>query len=452
MKQGDKITAKIIDYGNSGEGIAKPEGYVVFIPYTAAGETVEARITYAKKDFAHAVLLNVVEPSPERVSYPCNRFGRCGGCTIMHLSYPEQLRMKEASVKTTMEKAGLKDLPYGKIVPSDCQYGYRNKVQLPFGIVNGKAALGFYKQDTHKIVSITKCFLHEAWLEKLIRTVLDFTNGNNLSVYDETTGKGLLRHLVARYLDDKLSVVLVATKANIPYMEKLIAELDKQFPDFSLYISINPEKTNVIMGKDLVTVKKGADTYNASGVIMTVHPLSFLQVNNNVREKLYNNVLNAVKGGVVIDAYSGIGLLGAYLIKQGAKHVYNIEIVPEAVKDAEILAQNNNISDKVTNITGDASEKLPEAIALAKQTYPENPLTLIVDPPRKGITKELIQTILSADIPNLVYISCNPATLARDLKLLTETRSYRITQITPHDMFPNTHHVETVCLMSRVKD
>lgn len=452
IKQNDILELDIIDYGSNGEGVARHEGVVIFVPFAIKGERAKVKITYVKRAFATAQLLEVIKASPFRQQPVCNRFMRCGGCNLLHIKYDEQLRLKKGILDTALRKNIYDELAIADCIPSKKVLGSRNKVQLPFGIVNGRAALGFFRENTHKIVSITKCFLHEDWLEKLIATTLNFVNGNGISVYDEISRKGLLRHLVARYIDNQLCLVLVINGRQLPKSEVYIEMLSKDFDNFSLFLSVNTKKTNVILGNELIPVVDKPFIIDVLGIKIRLNPLSFLQVNDYIRDEIYSAVIEKTSSSdIVIDAFSGVGIIGAVLAKSGVKKVYNIELVPQAIADANALAGQNGISDKVTNICGDTAQELPKLLKEIRENNAPLPnISIILDPPRKGVAQAVIDTLNDIDFPlNLIYISCNPATLSRDLLLLTKNDNYAINSITPYDMFPNTRHVETVCLMSR---
>lgn len=454
LKQDDIITAVIADYGMEGEGIARLGEYTVFIPFAIKGETVKAKVTYVRKNLVFADLKEIITPSDKREKYECNRFMRCGGCDLLHLNYCEQLEIKQKNVINLLHKNAKIDFPVDPAVPSPKTLAYRNKIQLPFGTVNGKVAVGFYKENTHKIVSITKCFLHGDWVERLISVFLEFASSNNLTAYDDATRTGLLRHLVARYIDGKISIVLVINGQTLPFSEKLTNHLDAAFSDaYSLYISPKTEPDNVVMGKSVYPLVERDFTINIMGIELAINPYSFLQLNDDVRDLIYSRVISEIEKtspSVVIDAYAGVGLMGAVSAKRGSV-VYNIEIVPEAVRDAEKLAASNNLSSLITNIEGDAAKELPKLIKdiLGNQNLKNRSLNIILDPPRKGCSPDVTNALNSLDVPhNLFYISCNPATLTRDLALL---KNYTINSITPYDMFPQTKHVECVTLMSKVE-
>lgn len=450
LKQDDIVEVEITDNGMEGEGIAKLGAYTLFVPLCLKGETVRAKVVHVRRDnVVFCELKEVTMPSGSRVKPPCNRFGKCGGCDLMHVEYLKQLDLKRDNLICLLKKNAsvITDVP--EIIPCSTPYAYRNKIQLPFGTVEGRTALGFYRENSHRVVSITKCFLHGDWAEKLIKIFLNYAEKFNLKAYDETTGKGQLKHLVARYIDGNLCVVAVTDGTALKNTDYLLAELSKEFPHFSLYQSKKPERTNVIMGKSVIPIKTEPFVIDVLGVKAEINPYSFLQLNSEIRDKIYLRVIEEIINGespVVIDAYSGVGLLGAVLNKRGAR-VYNIEIVPEATADGERLKKQNSLS--CVNINGDAKIELPKLINKLKatETFSKEPLTIILDPPRKGCDKDVTTAINALDIPNkVIYISCNPATLTRDLSLL---KGYNIDFIQGYDMFPNTAHLETLVVLSK---
>ncbi|NLO64731.1 MAG: 23S rRNA (uracil(1939)-C(5))-methyltransferase RlmD [Clostridiales bacterium] len=445
MKTGDTIELKITDIGSNGEGIGHNEGYTVFIPFALPGETVRAKINYAKKTLAYATMTHKLEVSQDRVTPECPVYYRCGGCSLMHLKYEAQLEAKRNSLINILRKNCGYTGEVRPVVPSPEVFCYRNKIQLPFGEQNGKAVLGFYRQGTHSVVPINRCLLHGDWADKLIKIVSEFANANKIPVYDEASHKGLLRHLVARFIGGALTVTLVTNGDRLKAADLLVSALKAEFNNVSLYLSVNTAKTNVILGNKLIPIYAPKQTVNIQGVEVEINPMSFFQVNDGVRELIYNAVADAVspqEGTTVIDAYSGVGVLGAILAKKGAR-IYNIEIVPEAIEDAVKLYAANSLASKATNICGDAAKVLPDLIP----TF-DNP-TVILDPPRKGCGPAVLDALTRHPVRNLIYISCNPATLSRDLATLLS--AYHIDSITPYDMFPHTQHVESVVLMSRVE-
>lgn len=478
MKIGDLLQLTIDDIGSNGEGIAHHEDYTVFVPFALTGEIIKAKITYTKRNLAYGTMVHLIQPSPDRVQPACPLYYKCGGCDIMHLSYEAQLAGKRQSLINILHKNCGYTGEVNPVVPSD-QFFYRNKIQLPFGTQKGETVLGFYKPNSHTLVPLTRCLLHGDWADRLIRLVTAFANKNRLSVYDEATQKGLLRHLVARYIEGVITVTLVINGRHLLGADQLVAQLKAEFANVSLYLSSNTKRTNVILGDDLIPVYAPPQTIEIDSIKAAINPLSFFQVNDKIRKLIYDAVVQEAapsQGAIVIDAYSGVGLLGAILASKGAQ-IYNIDIVPQAISDANALYKSNGIADRATNICGDAAAVLPRLIAaLSAQSTPsdtpnvavstapntqnsapiDTPSTIkdngpivILDPPRKGCDTAVLDALTLTPASKLIYISCNPATLSRDLATLLPT--YSISSITPYDMFPNTRHVETVVMMSRAK-
>lgn len=454
LKQDDVIIAEITDDGMEGEGIARYGEYTVFIPFCLKGEKVKAKITRVKNGVAYASLVEVLSPSEDRTVPPCNRFGKCGGCDLMHAEYNRQLIIKKNNVVRLLRKNAGLIIPVDDVEPCSSQFGYRNKIQLPFGFIAAekRVTLGFYRENSHRVVAITKCFLHGEWAEKLIKIFLSYANDFKLSVYDETTGKGHLKHLVARCVGENISVVVVTDDRPLSHVDYLIEKLSEAFPSFSLYQSKKPEKTNVIMGKTIIPIKTTPFIIDVLGIKSELNPYSFLQLNDEIRDKIYTRIATEIPAGAtVIDAYAGVGTLGAVLAKNNCR-VYNVEIVEEATSDGNRLARLNGLSDKITNINGDAAIELPKLIHGISDTQSADlsKLFVILDPPRKGCDARVLEALKS--IPcgfSVFYVSCNPATLTRDLKTLTNDDSFSVKYVKPYDMFPNTSHVETLVCLSK---
>ena len=485
LKQDDIIEVTVVDYGMEGEGIAKLDEYTIFVPFVAVGEIAKVKVSFVKRNLIFADMVEIIKLSEARTSYECNRFMKCGGCDLLHLNYDEQLNIKRLNLIKLLKKNAGYEGAVDDTIASPKQFGYRNKIQLPFGTVNGKVAVGFFRKNTHNIVSITKCYLHEDWAEKLINVFVSFANDFSLVSYDDVTNRGLLRHLVARYIDGKICIVLVLNGAKLPHIDNLKSILKREYGDnYSFYISPHKEKNNVILGNYVVPIVTNKFEIDILGIRLEVNPFSFLQLNSEVRDLIYNKVIDAIcnnteKEKIVIDAYAGVGLMGAVLAKNGAT-IYNIEIVKEAIADAKLLYKSNGIEDKATQICGDCAIELPKLIGSIKkaervwhdafsikratteivtcdtqndgngspnkQNLNNKSLSIILDPPRKGCSDEVINALNTLSTPhNLYYISCSPATLTRDLAKLKE--NYQIISITPFDMFPQTKHLETlVCL------
>lgn len=441
-----KIENLIIDdLGANGEGIAHDNGRTVFLPFALPKERVTATIVHEKRGVAFAELQEVLEPSADRVAPRCPVFGVCGGCDLQHMAYAAQLEMKRENLRRIFKKNGVDFSEIAPVVPSK-PYEYRNKIQLPFGVANGKVALGFFRENTHEVVPIDRCPLHGDWAEKLIRLTSEFFCVRKTRVYTEKCRDGLLRHLAARNLNGKLAVTLVVTKEH-PDFEKAYADaLQAEFPDCVLYINVNRKANNVILGEKSYLVTSDA-TAEIDGVKLKVNPHSFFQVNDEIRKRIYEDtvkLLRASHAAVVIDAYAGIGLLGIELVKSGAR-IYNLEIVPEATADGKRLYEDNGFGDSASFYTGDAAVLLPKVL---EEISKEEKTAIVLDPPRKGISEEVAETLLTLNQKDLtlIYISCNPATLTRDLARLS--KAYQIESVTPYDMFPNTRHMETLVQLS----
>ena len=448
MRKNDELEVVIQNLGANGEGVALLDNMPVFIPFALQGEKVKIRILKVLKNFAYAKLLSVSEPSKDRVEAPCPYFKKCGGCQLQHLNYEKQLEFKKQLVQNNLKKFGNIDFEVNDCISSNNHFEYRNKFQLPTGEIGGNNVLGMYATASHRIVPITSCMLHGEWSTVLIKIVLDYINEANEKCYDENTKKGNIRHIVARYLDGKLMLTIVTKQSKILKVAKLIKELEKQFANFSLYQNINKKDSNVILGDEFVLLYgEPAQKLQNFGIKYEVSPQSFLQVNYDIQNKIYRAVLDSIsKDMVVVDAYSGAGLLSA-IISKNAKYVYGIEIVEKATENANKLANDNQITNMI-NINGDCANELP--ILVEKLTSQnENNLAVVLDPPRKGCDERVLESIKQVLPQKIIYVSCNSATLSRDLKILLSGENYQIESITPFDMFPQTCHIETMAVLTK---
>lgn len=464
MQKNDLVTVAIEDIGVGGEGIGKVDGYTLFIKDAIIGDVVEAKIVKAKKNYGYARLMNIVTPSENRVEKPaCPMARRCGGCQIQEMKYGAQLAFKEGKVRGNLERIGevpteLLDKVMQPIVGMEEPFHYRNKAQFPIGTdKEGHIITGFYAGRTHSIIPNTDCALGVAVNQKILEIILHFMENNHISAYDEEKHKGLVRHVLIRYgfKTDEIMVCLVINGEKLPYAEKLVDKLCKIPGMTSITISVNKAKTNVIMGNEIKLL--WGQTYITDyigNVKYQISPLSFYQVNPVQTEKLYGLALDYADlngNETVWDLYCGIGTISLFLA-QKAKQVYGVEIVPQAIDDARNNAKINDITNAEFYV-GKAEEVLPEYYREYQESHGGETAhadVIVVDPPRKGCEESLLQTIVDMQPEKVVYVSCDSATLARDVKFLREN-GYELKKITPVDQFPNTVHIETVVLLSQQK-
>ncbi len=412
---------KIEKLGAFGEGVAHDDGKAVFIPGALSGEEVLAKPILVKKSFTKTELKKILSVSPDRVKPQCKHFNVCGGCALQHLSYEAQLRLKVQTVQETLKKISGADVQVDKIVSSSNELRYRNKLSFP--VRNDK--IGMYEENSHNVVDIDDCLLQKEWNVKLIAALRAFMRDYGLSGYDEK--KGDVRHIVAREKDGSVCVTLVTTKQiKIDDFVNYIP-----FSDFALYQNVNDGNNNVILSDEYYFV-------GGKGKFPAFHPASFYQVNDDIEEQLYAHVLNECDGKTVIDAYCGAGNL-TLKIADKATEVYGIEICKQAVDEA-IQKANAMHKENVSFICGDCKTEFSRIAS--KKT---DDVTVVFDPPRKGVDENTLNAALELEPKKIVYVSCNPATLARDLKVLLI--KYEVQKVTAFDMFPQTTHVETlVCL------
>lgn len=471
------ITVEIVDMTSEGEGIGKLDGYPFFIKDTVIGDIAQIRVTKVKKNYAYGRLEKVLTPSPFRVNSPCPFHKQCGGCQIQAMSYERQLQFKESKVRNNLIRIGgfspeALNQVMDPIVGMEEPFHYRNKAQYPVGVdQEGNPVTGFYAGRTHHIISNTDCMLGAAENQEILEVVLAYMRENHVSAYNEATGKGLIRHILIRkgFQSGELMVCLVlnwkgkpGAKEYLPQQKKLIEALSELKNITSVSISINTENTNVIMGKEVHTLW-GKDTIEDTiyirdaekdfaplrrGVTFAISPLSFYQVNPVQTEKLYSLALSyaGLTGKEKVwDLYCGIGTISLFLARD-AKQVYGVEIVPQAIEDARRNAQRNGI-ENVAFFVGKAEEVLPEKYE--KEGIAAD--VIVVDPPRKGCDQACLETMLKMAPERIVYVSCDSATLARDLRVLCDG-GYEVRRVRAVDMFPQTVHVECACQLMRKTD
>ena len=451
-RKNDIVTLKIEDCGIDGEGIGKADGFTVFVKDAVIGDTVRAKIMKAKKNYGYGRLEEIITPSPDRVEPKCQFARQCGGCQLQALSYEKQLEFKTSKVRGHLERiGGFIDIPMEKILGMEQPFHYRNKAQFPVGkSKDGRIITGFYAGRTHSIIENRDCALGVTRNKEVLDRVIAHMEKFHIQPYDENTGKGLVRHVLIRYgfFTDEMMVCLIINGEKLPGEEALVKSL-RQIPEaVSVMVNVNKKRNNVILGEKVrllwgqpyITDKIGEISYQIS-------PLSFFQVNPYQTGRLYGKALEYAQlsgNETVWDLYCGIGTISLFLA-QKAKMVRGVEIIPAAIENAKENACLNGF-DNTEFFVGKAEEVLPEQFARTG----ERADVIVVDPPRKGCDETLLSTIIKMQPDRVVYVSCDSATLARDLKYLCE-RGYELKKVCPVDMFPNTVSVETVVLLSHKK-
>lgn len=453
-KKNDMLTVTIEDMGHDGEGIGKVDGYTVFVKDAVIGDTVQAKIMKAKKNYGYARLMEIITPSPDRVEPLCPYARQCGGCQIQALSYEKQLEYKENKIRNNLIRIGgfsADELPMEPIIGMENPFHYRNKAQFPVGVdKEGNIVTGFYAGRTHSIINNRRCYLGVEVNEKILDIVVDYMEKYHVPAYEESSGKGLVRHVLIRYgfHSKEIMVCLVVNGNRLPASEHLVEELRKIPGMTSITMNVNRERTNVILGREVKLLWGQTYITDMIGNIKyQISPLSFYQVNPVQTEKLYGKALEFADlsgGETVWDLYCGIGTISLFLA-QKAKQVYGVEIVPAAIEDARRNAALNGIKNAEFYV-GKAEEVLPEKYE-KQGIYAD---VIVVDPPRKGCEESVLHTMVKMQPKRIVYVSCDSATLARDLKWLCGN-GYEIQRIVGCDMFSETVHVETVVLLSQQK-
>ena len=452
-RKNDIVTLKIEDCGIDGEGIGKADGFTVFVKDAVIGDTVRAKIMKAKKNYGYGRLEEIITPSPDRVEPKCQFARQCGGCQLQALSYEKQLEFKTSKVRGHLERiGGFTDIPMEKILGMEQPFHYRNKAQFPVGkSKDGRIITGFYAGRTHSIIENRDCALGVTQNKEVLDRVIAHMEKFNIQPYDENTGKGLVRHVLIRYgfFTDEMMVCLIINGEKLPGEEALVKSLCQIPETVSVMVNVNKKRNNVILGEKVrllwgqpyITDKIGEISYQIS-------PLSFFQVNPYQTGRLYGKALEYAQlsgNETVWDLYCGIGTISLFLA-QKAKMVRGVEIIPAAIENAKENACLNGFAN-TEFFVGKAEEVLPEQFARTG----ERADVIVVDPPRKGCDETLLSTIIEMQPDRVVYVSCDSATLARDLKYLCE-RGYELKKVCPVDMFPNTVSVETVVLLSQYRD
>ncbi|WP_024832247.1 23S rRNA (uracil(1939)-C(5))-methyltransferase RlmD [Ruminiclostridium josui] len=449
LSQNKTYKIDITGLTHEGQGVGKIQGFVVFVDGVLPGENVDIKIVKQTKSYAVGRLVKINRSSKDRVKPFCPVYDKCGGCAVQHMTYQAQLNFKKDTVLQNITRiGGLQDVKVNDTIGMENPYKYRNKVQYPVGCDNGEIKIGFYETRSHNIIDSNLCDIQPDESNKIRDVVRNFCKEAGVTIYDEKTGKGLLRHVMVRkgFKTGEIMVVLVINGDKLIKSDELVKKLLEEFPDImSIILNINTRNTNIILGDKNVCIygQKYISDYIGS-FRFEISPLSFFQVNPIQTEVLYEKALEyaGLSGNeTVFDLYCGIGTISLFL-SQKAKRVVGVEVVADAISDAKRNAELNGVSN-VEFLVGEAEKVIPDLYAQGVKAD-----VVVVDPPRKGCDQVLLNTLVEMQPQRIVYVSCNPSTLARDLKYLTE-QGFEVMEVQPVDMFPWTGHVETICLMSK---
>lgn len=467
MVKNQIVTITIEDIGNDGEGIGKYEGYTLFVKGAVIGDVAKVKVLKAKKTYGYAKVEELISTSPDRVTPKCPVAGKCGGCQLQHLSYERQLAYKTDKVKNCLIRIG--GIPEQQLEPMmepiigmEEPFYYRNKAQYPVGAdKEGRPVMGFYAGHSHNIIDCTDCAIQEPANAVILPVIKAFMEEKNISAYDEEAGKGLLRHVLTRvgFQTKEVMVCLIINGKKFPDAEilaKKVAAVINEFKDEkgnggyvlkSFCLNVNTEKTNVILGQEILPVYgENYITDYIGNIKYQISPLSFYQVNPQQTVKLYEKALEYAElsgNEIVWDLYCGIGTISLFLA-QKAKQVYGVEIIPQAIDDAIVNSKLNNL-ENAEFFVGAAEDVMPAKYKESQGTMKAD--VICVDPPRKGCEESLLDTVAAMEPKRIVYVSCDPATLARDVKYLEE-KGYELVKVCPVDQFAHTGHVETVVLLA----
>ena len=439
--------AAVTDYTAEGQGVAHVEGCAVFIPNAIAGEIYRIRIEKAAKTWAAGKITEILEKSPHRVQRECPISSGCGGCDFWHMDYEEETRLKAERVRACLNRLGGENLTQMPILAAPTCKGYRNKAQYPVSSQKGRVFAGFFKAGTHQVVENETCLILPPETQQVRGIVIDYVNQHGISAYDETTGKGLLRHIYVRRgeVSGQVLVCLAVNGRKLPHSEVLIKRL-QEVPGFAtLVLSVNTKKGNTVLGdEEIVLYGPGYIEDALCGLTFRLSPKSFYQVNHHQAQRLYDAAIepaSITKDDLVLDLYCGVGTITLAMAKAAGK-VIGVEVVEQAVRDAKENAKRNGI-DNAEFFCGDAGKA---ALELEKQGI--HPDVVVVDPPRKGLNADTIEALSRMSPKRIVYVSCDPATLARDVALLKD-RGYRLQSAQAADLFPRCSHVESVVCLTK---
>ena len=438
---------EITDYTAEGQGVAHIEGCAVFVPNAIAGERVRLQVTLARKTWAAGKITEILEKSPHRVNRACPVAKLCGGCDFWHMDYDEECRLKAERVKNCLNRIGGERLESVPILGAPTCEGYRNKAQYPVACKKGRAYAGFFRAGTHEVIENDRCRILPEETDRVKKIVIDYVNSNHVPVYDEQTHRGLLRHIYVRRgaVSGQILVCLVLNGDGLPKVQRLIEAL-KAVPGFTtLVLSINTRQGNAVLGDKFVTLYgPGFIEDTLCGLSFRLSARSFYQVNHHQAQRLYETAIDLAgitKEDLVLDLYCGVGTITLAMAGRAGK-VLGVEVVPQAIEDARDNARRNGI-ENAEFFCADAGEA---ALRLEKEGI--HPDIITVDPPRKGLNSDAIEAISRMSPKRLVYVSCDPATLARDVALLKE-RGFRVEKVAAADLFPKCSHIESIALLKR---
>lgn len=443
-EKNQQFRAVITDITAEGNGVCHVDNMAVFVAGAVTGDEIEGKIVKVLKNYAFGIILDILIPSPDRTESDCEYYKKCGGCTFRHISYEAECRIKDNTIKNAFVRMNKLSPDFEEFLPCESVSNYRNKAQYPVSMADNKAVCGFYSPRSHRVIPLESCKLQPDVFQNIADTVLDYINKNKISVYDENTHTGIIRHIYIRqgFHTKEIMLCIVVRKNISRELKKLCSILKEKFSDIkSIVMNINPDKTNVITGNQCITLW-GNDTITdiMCGNKIEISPLSFYQINTPQAEKLYKIAEEYAipQNKNIVDLYCGAGTIGLSMSHK-AKSITGIEIIPEAIENARHNAEINNLSN-AEFICGDSGKIF--------SVLNNSPDVIILDPPRKGCDSFTLDTIIKSGCRRIVMISCNPSTAARDCRILSDN-GYEIKKVRGVDMFPRTSHVECVVLLSR---
>ncbi|MDN6161171.1 MAG: 23S rRNA (uracil(1939)-C(5))-methyltransferase RlmD [Atopostipes sp.] len=451
IKENDIIEIKINDLSYRGLGVGHVEDFPIFIENALPNEKVKVRIDHVGRRKAHGLAVEIIEESPDRVEIISDLHRQNGTMPLQHLAYQEQLKFKQNQVKDALSRiANIQDFPVKETIGMEDPYGYRNKAQIPVREIDGELTTGFYRKGSHDLIPIEDFVIQAPEIDEAILIVRDILRNYKVKAYNEEEHSGDIRHIIVRrgHKTEEIMIVLVTNNLILPYAQKIVADIQAEIPELvSIVQNINTEETNVILGdKSMILYQQDYYEDELLGHRFKISAESFYQVNSVQTEKLYQTAVDFADltgEEYVLDAYCGIGTMTLALAEE-AKEVYGVEIVPEAIDDARLNAKDNEM-ENVRFAVGDAGKWL---VKKARAGFEVD--RLVVDPPRKGLSKDFVESVIKIQPERMVYVSCNPNTMARDIELLLEG-GYDLKKVQPVDMFPQTYHIESVALLEKKK-